>query len=49
MFAKKLNQLNAKILKSMTYDNGIEMDKHEKLARKIGMKNLLCSPLALTL
>lgn len=44
MFAKKLNKLNSKLLKSMTYDNGIEMAKHEKLANKTGMKIYFAHP-----
>jgi IS30 family transposase len=32
--AKKLNQLNNKLKKSKTYDNGIEMARHQKITKK---------------
>lgn len=44
MFSKKLNQLNAIFKKSMTYDNGIEMAKHEKITKKTGMKIYFAHP-----
>ena len=34
IFSKKLNQLNSLFKKTMTYDNGIEMAKHEKITQK---------------
>ena len=44
MFSKKLNQLQAIFKKSMTYDNGIEMAKHEKITQKTGMKIYFAHP-----
>ena len=44
MFSKKLNQLNPLFKKSMTYDNGIEMAKHEKITQKTGMKIYFAHP-----
>ena len=44
MFSKKLNQLNAKLRKSMTYDNGIEMARHELITQKTGMKIYFAHP-----
>ena len=38
MFSKKINQLNPIFKKSMTYDNGSEMAKHEVITHKTGMK-----------
>jgi IS30 family transposase len=38
MFSKKLNELNPLFKKSMTYDNGMEMAKHEIITKKTGMK-----------
>lgn len=37
MFIKKLNELNPIFKKSMTYDNGTEMAKHELITKKTGM------------
>ncbi|MUU79921.1 IS30 family transposase, partial [Winogradskyella endarachnes] len=44
MFSKKLNQLNKKLRKSMTYDNGIEMAKHQKITQNTGMKIYFAHP-----
>ncbi|MUU79905.1 IS30 family transposase, partial [Winogradskyella endarachnes] len=44
MFSKKLNQLNKIFKKSMTYDNGIEMAKHEKITQNTGMKIYFAHP-----
>ena len=44
MFSKKLNQLNPLFKKTMTYDNGIEMAKHEKITQKTGMKIYFAHP-----
>lgn len=44
MFSKKLNQLNSIFKKSMTYDNGIEMAKHELITKKTGMKIYFAHP-----
>ena len=44
MFAKKLNQLNPLFKKSMTYDNGTEMAKHETITKKTGMKIYFAHP-----
>lgn len=44
MFSKKLNQLNEKLRKSMTYDNGIEMAKHQVITQKTGMKIYFAHP-----
>ncbi len=44
MFSKKLNQLQEIFKKSMTYDNGIEMAKHEKITQKTGMKIYFAPP-----
>ena len=44
MFSKKLNQLNPLFKKTMTYDNGIEMARHEKITRKTGMKIYFAHP-----
>ncbi|MFI1770710.1 IS30 family transposase [Thalassobellus citreus] len=44
MFSKKLNQLQRILKKSMTYDNGIEMAKHEKITQKTGMKIYFAHP-----
>lgn len=43
-FSKKLNQLNSIFKKSMTYDNGIEMAKHEIITQKTGMKIYFAHP-----
>lgn len=44
MFSKKLNQLNNIFKKSMTYDNGIEMARHEKITQNTGMKIFFAHP-----
>ena len=44
MFSKKLNKLNDIFKKSMTYDNGIEMAKHEIITQKTGMKIYFAHP-----
>lgn len=44
MFSKKLNQLNNIFKKSMTYDNGIEMAKHEEITKNTGMKIFFAHP-----
>ena len=44
MFSKKLNQLNKIFKKSMTYDNGIEMAKHEKITQNTGMEIYFAHP-----
>ena len=44
MFSKKLNQLNPLFKKTMTYDNGIEMARHEKITRKTGMEIYFAHP-----
>ena len=44
MFSKKLNQLNPIFKKSMTYDNGTEMAKHEVITNKTGMKIYFAYP-----
>jgi len=44
MFSKKLNQLNPVFKKSMTYDNGIEMAKHQIITKKTGMKIYFAHP-----
>ena len=44
MFSLKLNQLNNILKKSMTYDNGIEMAKHEIITQKTGMKIYFAHP-----
>ena len=44
MFSKKLNLLNPLFKKTMTYDNGIEMAKHEKITQKTGMKIYFAHP-----
>jgi len=44
MFSKKINQLNKKLRKSMTYDNGIEMAKHQVITKKTGMKIYFAHP-----
>jgi IS30 family transposase len=43
-FSKILNKLNPIFKKSMTYDNGIEMAKHEKITKKTGMKIYFAHP-----
>ncbi len=44
MFNKKLNLLNKKLRKSMTYDNGIEMARHEFITLKTGMNIYFAHP-----
>ncbi|SFZ95332.1 Transposase and inactivated derivatives, IS30 family [Flaviramulus basaltis] len=44
MFSMKLNQLNNLFKKTMTYDNGIEMAKHEKITQNTGMKIFFAHP-----
>jgi len=44
MFSKKINQLNPLFKKTMTYDNGIEMARHEEITRKTGMKIYFAYP-----
>jgi IS30 family transposase len=43
-FSKILNKLNPIYKKSMTYDNGIEMARHEKITKKTGMKIYFAHP-----
>jgi IS30 family transposase len=44
MFSEKLNQLQKIFRKSMTYDNGIEMARHEKITQNTGMKIYFAHP-----
>jgi IS30 family transposase len=44
MFSLKINQLNNVFKKSMTYDNGIEMARHEKITQNTGMKIFFAHP-----
>ncbi|QRM89333.1 IS30 family transposase [Lacinutrix sp. WUR7] len=44
IFSKKLNLLNQLFKKTMTYDNGIEMAKHEKITQNTGMKIYFAHP-----
>jgi IS30 family transposase len=44
IFSKTLNQLNSEFKKSMTYDNGIEMARHEKITKNTGMKIYFAHP-----
>ena len=44
MFSKKLNQLQEIFKKTMTYDNGIEMAKHQKITRETGIKIYFAHP-----
>lgn len=44
MFSLKLNQLNQIFKKSMTYDNGIEMARHEKITLNTGIKIYFAHP-----
>ena len=37
-FSRMLNKLNPIYKKSMTYDNGIEMARHEKITKNTGIK-----------
>jgi len=43
-FSKILNKLNPIYKKSMTYDNGIEMARHEKITKNTGMKIYFAHP-----
>ena len=44
MFSKKLNLLQNIFKKSMTYDNGIEMARHERITKKTDMKIYFAHP-----
>lgn len=44
MFSEKLNQLNPLFKKTMTYDNGIEMARHQEITQKTGMKIYFAHP-----
>ncbi|WP_456379155.1 IS30 family transposase [Lutibacter sp.] len=44
MFSKKLNELHPLFKKSMTYDNGTEMAKHEYITKKTGMDIYFAHP-----
>ena len=44
MFSKKLNQLQQIFKKTMTYDNGIEMARHQEITQKTGMKIYFAHP-----
>lgn len=44
MFSKRLNQLNSIFKKSMTYDNGTEMARHERITQNTGMKIFFAHP-----
>ncbi|MDO6745571.1 IS30 family transposase [Tenacibaculum soleae] len=44
MFSKVLNKLNPIFKKTMTYDNGIEMARHEKITQKTGVKIYFAHP-----
>jgi IS30 family transposase len=44
IFSKMLNQLNSEFKKSMTYDNGVEMARHEKITKNTGMKIYFAHP-----
>ena len=44
MFSKTLNKLNPILKKTMTYDNGTEMARHEKITQKTGMKIYFAHP-----
>lgn len=43
-FSEILNKLNPIYKKSMTYDNGIEMARHEKITKNTGMKIYFAHP-----
>jgi len=43
-FSKILNKLNPVFKKTMTYDNGIEMARHEKITQSTGMKIYFAHP-----
>ena len=44
MFSKKINQLNPIFKKTMTYDNGMEMARHETITKKTGVKIYFAHP-----
>ena len=44
MFSKELNKLNPIFKKTMTYDNGIEMARHQEITNKTGMKIYFAHP-----
>lgn len=44
MFSKTLNKLHPIFKKPMTYDNGIEMVKHQEITKKTGMKIYFAHP-----
>ena len=44
MFSEKLNQLNPLFKKTMTYDNGTEMARHQIITQKTGMKIYFAHP-----
>jgi len=44
MFSKILNKLNPLFKKSMTYDNGMEMARHQEITKKTGMKIYFAHP-----
>lgn len=44
MFSEKLNQLQPVFKKTLTYDNGIEMAKHENITQNTGMKIYFAHP-----
>lgn len=44
MFSKELNKLNPIFKKTMTYDNGIEMARHQEITYKTGMKIYFAHP-----
>jgi len=44
MFSKILNKLNPVFKKTMTYDNGIEMARHEIITQKTGMEIYFAHP-----
>ena len=44
IFSKVLNKLNPILKKTMTYDNGVEMARHENITQKTGMKIYFAHP-----
>ena len=44
MFSKALNKLNPIFKKTMTYDNGMEMAKHEQITKNTGIKIYFAHP-----
>ena len=44
MFSEKLNQLQQIFKKTMTYDNGIEMAKHQNITQNTGMRIYFAHP-----